>query len=351
MQDCMEIGYSFLPKHHMPVVFKSRRLDEDPPGVIVPRPLSPFPKDKLLDSDFGFEEPAPFPLLPPVPGGPALVDPDPSDFDSHGNLEVTPPAKSRGGKDYPWGRIYFGGIDEPGRIFDPHVRDFLMAQKVQPPIQIDTTWLAVGHVDEIMTFVPGGPKGFKLLLAAPRLAYKILRRAVREGNGSSKMLVGRRFDRKPAEVSIDDFLTSGIPGLGGAVELETFNENQAARLARTRRQLKTALSLKDSDILSVPILFIENRHYRPKADALTAGMVNMLVLNKHCIIPKPFGPVVGTIDLFEENMRWKLQPLGLTVEFIDDWREYHLINGEVHCGTNTLRKPVPAKWKWWEYIP
>jgi protein-arginine deiminase len=342
MQDCMEIGYSFLPKHHMPVVFKARR----------PRPLQKFPKDKLLKSDFGFEEPAPIPLPSPRPPRALPPELDESDFDSHGNLEVTPPGKSAGGKAYPWGRIYFGGVDEPGRIFNPHVRTFLMSQTVQPAVQIDTTWLAVGHVDEIMTFVPGGPKGFKLLLAAPRLAYKILERAVLEGNGAAKMLVGRDFHGTPGEVSIDDFLTSGIPGIGGAVELQVFNEGVAVHMARTRRKMKKALSLVDSDILSVPILFMENPDFVGKADAMTAGMVNMLVLNKHCIIPKPFGPVVKGIDLFEENMRWKLKKqLGLTVKFIDDWYEYHVINGEVHCGTNTLRKPVPAKWKWWEFLP
>ena len=175
-----------------------------------------------------------------------------------------------------------------------------------------------------MSLVPGGAKGFELLIASPRLAYAILRRARKEGNGSSKMLTGRTFDCKPAEATIEDFLDKGIPGLGSNIELETFNKNQADRLAETRKKLKKALSLKDSDILAVPIMFIVNHRYRPKADALTAGMVNMLVLNKHCIIPQPFGPVVGGIDLFEENMRWKLKPLGLTVEFINDWYEYHL---------------------------
>ena len=48
MQDCMEIGYSFMPKFHMPVAMRAKRN----------RPLQVFPK-KLLKPDFGYEEPSP----------------------------------------------------------------------------------------------------------------------------------------------------------------------------------------------------------------------------------------------------------------------------------------------------
>ena len=87
----------------------------------------------------------------------------------------------------------------------------------------------------------------------------------------------------------------------------------------------------------------------PFADAFVAGMVNMLVINKHCIVPKPFGPVVSTVDQFEKDVLDKLQPLGLTVSFLDCWDEYHVNLGEVHCATNTLRKLTPARW--WEFQP
>lgn len=76
----------------------------------------------------------------------------------------------------------------------------------------------------------------------------------------------------------------------------------------------------------------------------------MLVLGKNCISPKPFGPVVAGKDLFEEHFRSTLVKDGLSVAFIDDWDTYHLLNGEVHCGTNTLRKADSAT-KWWEFIP
>lgn len=34
------------------------------------------------------------------------------------------------------------------------VRDFLYAQKVQPPVELYSDWLTVGHIDEFLTFVP-----------------------------------------------------------------------------------------------------------------------------------------------------------------------------------------------------
>jgi protein-arginine deiminase len=68
-------------------------------------------------------------------------------------------------------------------------------------------------------------------------------------------------------------------------------------------------------------------------------------------VPKPFGPVLGGRDLFEEDLRSELLALGLTVSFLDDWYEYHVNLGEVHCATNTLRRPKAAQWKWWDFAP
>lgn len=51
------------------------------------------------------------------------------------------------------------------------LRRFLHAQKVQASIEIYTDWLIVGHVDEVVNFVPArNEKGFQVLLASPRKA-------------------------------------------------------------------------------------------------------------------------------------------------------------------------------------
>jgi protein-arginine deiminase len=131
--------------------------------------------------------------------------------------------------------------------------------------------------------------------------------------------------------------------------LKTFNDAAQSTIDTERAKLESAIGVTAADIIDVPIIYLPNDVSLAQADALTGGMVNMLVANKHCLIPKPFGPVVGGKDLFEEDLKTRLAPLGLTLDFIDNWFEYHVSLGEVHCGTNTLRAPTQAKW--WEFIP
>jgi protein-arginine deiminase len=334
MQDCMELGYSSIPGAGIPAVTRAPRN----------RPLKDFPVT-LRRADFGYHEPG-------------TLRPN-TTFDSTGNLECTPPVTSEAGKRYPWGRIYYGA-GRPGEEMDAELREFLQRQVVQAPIEIDTNWLAVGHVDEIISIVPAPtPKGFKLLLANPDHAYRILNNN-KAAHGGSHLLVGRQFPEyradgtfrrwHNAEVSIRRYLDHGIPHLAPDPLIQRiFNTVCQGFLDSTRAQLRTELGLTDADIIDVPILFMPNHDLPILADALTAGMVNMLVVNNHCIVPKPFGPVVGGRDLFEEDLRNNLTPLGLTVHFLDDWYEYHVNLGEVHCGTNTLRTPTRANW--WEFVP
>jgi protein-arginine deiminase len=56
--------------------------------------------------------------------------------------------------------------------------------------------------------------------------------------------------------------------------------------------------------------------------------------------------VIDGVDIFEKTMTERLAPLGITVDFAEDWDEYHAALGEVHCGSNTRRK-IPET-KWWE---
>lgn len=121
------------------------------------------------------------------------------------------------------------------------------------------------------------------------------------------------------------------------------------KLDAVKAQFKTECGLADSDFIELPILFIEHHTLPPLADALTAGIVNMLVVNKTCVVPKAFGPVVGGVDLFRKDAETKLGALGLNVKIVEDWYEYHIQQGEIHCGTNTLRTPKKAKW--WEFEP
>ncbi|KAF1670433.1 PADI1 deiminase, partial [Pygoscelis papua] len=224
-----------------------------------------------------------------------------------------------------------------GRRMSKAVRDFLYAQKVQAPVEIYSEWLNVGHVDEFLTFVPAyDRKGFRLLLASPNACYKLFKEKQGQGHGEATQLVGKGAGK-------------GIPAArwGPLASLTGVPYRSAPRCIDWNRDLlKQELGLNEQDIIDIPQLFIMKGS---RADAFFPDMVNMLVLGRHLGIPKPFGPLVGGQCCLEERVRALLEPLGLTCTFIDDYFSYHVLSGDVHCGTNVRRKPFA--FKWWHMVP
>ncbi|KAI8505750.1 protein-arginine deiminase [Branchiostoma belcheri] len=316
MQDEIELGYSELPgKKPMPVVLDSPR----------DRGLQKFPKGKLLGQDFGY-----------------VTRYDQNEFvnslDSFGNLEVSPPVKVNG-RTYPMGRILLGSAfptTKYGRRMMRVVRDFLYAQQVQPPVELFSDWLGVGHIDEFMSFVPAtGGKGFRLLLASPAACYQLLRKLSDDGHGDVMCFEGRTREGASAERSISDLLEDS--------NLKAENLQCQNDIDWNRDVMKRELGLDEGDIIDLPQLFQLDSG---EAGAYFPDMVNMIVLGKQLGIPKPFGPTIGGECAFEAKVRSQLEPLGLTCHFVNDWDSYHLMLGEVHCGSNTRRKPF--KFKWWD---
>ncbi|WP_427162662.1 protein-arginine deiminase family protein [Aliinostoc sp. HNIBRCY26] len=319
VQDEIEIGYTQAPGHLLPVVFDSPR----------DRGLAEFPKRKLLGIDFGYLTRKSRYLA--------------TKLDSFGNLEVSPPVTVKG-VHYPLGRLIFGGtrkdiIPEPRRMLRV-LRDFLYAQKIQAPLEIFSDWLSVGHIDEFMTFVPAPTdKGFKLLLASPNQAYNILKHLREQGHGQLLLREGKKLDRKPADITIADILDNQ--------DLTNQNQRYQEHIHWNREILKQELELSDADIIELPALFRDDGDGR--AETFLPNMVNMIVLNQHLGIPKPFGPKLDHQCQFEAYVRQVLEPLGLVCHFIDDWEPYFRKRGEIHCGTNTRRQPFAQKW--WEIEP
>ena len=95
-------------------------------------------------------------------------------IDWYGNLEVSPPVKARNGREFPFGRVLTGVQRDLG--IHPDVLAFLDAQHLQtPPLVIDTSWLLIGHVDEVVNFVPAPrPPGFCVLVPSPSFARTLL---------------------------------------------------------------------------------------------------------------------------------------------------------------------------------
>lgn len=228
----------------------------------------------------------------------------------------------------------------------PELRRFLYAQKVQSPIELVTDWLVVGHVDEILSFVPAeNEKGFKLLLASPKKTEAVLRGLSEAGYGSAVMFEGKmRQDTHGnnvcAEITVD--------GLLGWSELWDANAYFQQLIDVNREILKEGLGIDDADVFAIPVLFSGPRNER--TGAFFPDMVNHLVIEpgSTSIVPKPYGPIVEGKDAFEEAFRAAVP--GRDVRFVDDWYSYHQLMGEVHCGTNARRKPF-SDVRWWDHRP
>lgn len=89
-----------------------------------------------------------------------------------GNIEVGPPSRQA-----PFGKLVVGntmGFQSRETLMDVNLIRFLESQHMQPLVEIDTEWLHVGHVDEMVSFVPKGQSGNAILRASPGLAMDIL---------------------------------------------------------------------------------------------------------------------------------------------------------------------------------
>ena len=144
-----------------------------------------------------------------------------------------------------------------GEPLNKDLETFLEKQIVQEPIPIDTSWLLVAHVDEIVSFVPSG-KGFKMLLASPDLAYKILNDN-KSKHPKAKLLKGRKFlDAAPSvrqTVTIEDFLDKGLTSLKPKFTntyLKKFNDDVQLEINSIRTKLQNELGVADTDVIDIP---------------------------------------------------------------------------------------------------
>ncbi|MCY1071522.1 protein-arginine deiminase family protein [Nannocystis sp. RBIL2] len=355
LQDAMEIGFSSLPRtgppaaRHLPVVLRTAN-DREKMGW---GPIDRYPRERMLEPGFGWVQ-----AMPPSKSGGTL--------DSFGNLECSPPFTHSGrGKEYKFGRLIYG--EHPGgtarRNMQRDVVDFLRAQRVQEPFALNTGWLEVGHVDEVMSFVPvkNAPKKFKVALASPTEAVTILRRlkAARQGTAPLLRLTPPPpLPDHPPDVMTpqDQYDSYHLRTVDEVLDDSSFMNVQTTvqgSIDGIKAKLMDELDLAETDFIPLPVLFMtteNNLHV-----AYTPGVVNMLVLTKpdktvRLVIPKPFGPEVGGVCQFESNIRTALGPpadTGVDLEFVDDFFTYHVNYGEIHCGTNSKREPPVDRW-WWE---
>ncbi|KAK0616645.1 putative peptidylarginine deiminase [Immersiella caudata] len=302
------------------------------------------------------------------PGIGALQPPPGSGFgheeiNSGGNIETIPPYVSRSEKSWPNGRIIMGkhfGIPPA----DAMVR-FLQSQGNggQSPLFLEAGWLAIGHVDEFVQFLPSSSSltNFTIAVADTRSALGLLINIQAAGHGDIPA-VSYDGDITPdaRTLFLDTELVRNttISGLLLDESLLAANEYAQQHIDDNLALLLEEIPLREEDILRVPVLFKEVTLTLPatpdglppvldrggrKVVSVFPNAVNGLVLGKRYIAPKQWGPVVDGVDVLAEAVEGVYTSVDMSVEFIDDYMSHHVRGGEVHCGTNTFREMG----RWW----
>jgi protein-arginine deiminase len=267
----------------------------------------------------------------------------PGSMDSFGNLEVSPPV-TVDGVEYPFGRIYYGEGYSQGRGVVEDLRDYLDAQTVQKPFDVDTGWLCVGHIDEYTSFVPDptAPKGFRFVYADTQAAWDVI------DNLDDNFALGQ-YGRPPPSNG-HGLATAGA--MKNSAALRAHNEDiQEDVLDPVLDRFKEKLGLDEEDIVYMPSLFEEVTNCGNAA--LIPGMANLIVANveeeTHVFLADPFfrsgtssdsgqddDPMIAAVE--------EMMPAHIEFHFVDDWDVYHMGLGEVHCGTNMTRTPRDDWW-------
>ncbi|MET9872440.1 protein-arginine deiminase family protein [Streptomyces sp. NPDC006386] len=254
-----------------------------------------------------------------------------------GNFESVPPYEG-----HPHGRVLYGTA--PHRAPDPAFVRMIEAQRSQPSITIDTSWLLVGHVDETVHVVRArNGRGWTLAVADPRQAVELLRQARRAGEGGQRMFADTSAERTPT-----------VDALLGDEDFLAGNEEAARRIDDQLAVLLRETGLSRDDLVRLPVLYAMASVAPGEpagAIAYSPSLANGLSLTaRDYAAPDPHGPKVRGRDLFRAAAEEALATGGVRVHWVENFAWSHLAGGEVHCATNALRDTsggVP----WWSTGP
>ncbi len=321
VQDEFEFAYMMGQDSYMEFVIDSIRNGQGQPGS----GLDNVPEDMFEGPDFAVGE-----------WGPARSA---SSLDYGGNLEVTPPV-TVDGVEYPFGRVFYGGTNS----YHPkdELMDFLDSQQVQDPFMIDSTWLCVGHVDEFISTVPDASSeiGFKVIVTDTHAAWDILDAM------NPDMRLARYGDSGSNGHSL-----STVGDITGSASIRALNDEVQETVEAELAIFMGELGLSESDVIRMPSLFEEPRGCGRYVAALIPGMTNMIISETDDGTPALFmaDPFMRTdendqsADPIIANVR-EIMPEGVETYFVDDWYIYHMMLGEVHCGSNARREPTVSTW-------
>ncbi|KID81620.1 arginine deiminase type-3 [Metarhizium guizhouense ARSEF 977] len=334
-QDVMEPAYASIPGPSGPITLRIHVAG-------VPVIAGTEQTEKLLFQDLrregmGAVRPAGFPAI--------LKH---KTLEAGGNMESIPPY-THNGKKYPAGRIVIGATDAQ----TPQALAYLRAQETQDPIALDTTWLFVKHVDEVLSFLPAKTsRGWRLALLDPMMGYEALSKLDKDGHGDVPL------------TSNPTALNSTVPTIREFLADESTKKaaaHAADKMKQVLRTLRQETGITDGDVVRIPAVVATmdslkkwlhvregpvsgGNGFLPLNSAFPSQVNGVPLSDSVFVAPKPWGPVVDGEDIMEKMSREAYAAAGFDVDFIDDW-DLHLASGDLHCYTNTYRAPE-AKWCW-----
>ncbi len=270
-------------------------------------------------------------------------------LEAGGNVESIPPYELNG-KKYPAGRIVIGATDAQA----PHALAYLKAQETQDPISLDTTWLFVKHVDEILSFLPAKTqRGWRLAILDPAMGYEALEKLDKDGHGDVRLTSHPTAQNSSSVPTVHEFLADA-----STKEAAT---QSAEKMKQALATLKQETGITDEDVVRLPgviapmSLLNKWLHARtgqqqgnggdeflPLNSAFPSQVNGVPLSDSLFMAPKPWGPVVDGEDVIQKMSKDAYSAAGLEVDFVDEW-DLHLASGDLHCYTNTYRA-TSAQW-------
>lgn len=307
MQGTQEIGYVQFPNAEglkdYPVVLKGNRSAE----------IDDYAQS-LMNQNFGWFE----------MGKPRQLDVLNQWADWYNNLAVTPALP-----EYPLGRIYYGTADNVS--LNPEIIEFLKAQKIQgEPVGIDTSWLMVRHVDEIINFIPSPTGEPLMLIASPGEGIKLLKELAKQGYEGAAINRGLS-----TQTTVRATLNNQL--------LIQHNQNlQKQKIEPLINQLKQEFNLRTDQIIEIPALFSYSGY------AWWPNLINSVYVNGELLVSNPKGPLIDGQDYTQEDFKRRVAVAGINVNFLED-DYYQELQGNIYSATNTTR--LGNQQPFWQNLP
>lgn len=245
-----------------------------------------------------------FVISPPVGSSCGAIEPCMTAMGGCGPFVEAQPAA-------PFGKIVVGDCSQgySPRMLDDSVRSALWGQCVgaQPWLPVDVSWLTVGHVDEVVSFIQTGSSGYKMIMPSTSLMQRLLALLADEDKGrnlfkfqvglwgrdkfsgvlATREKAGPRGSIDYKEISVSALQRPQYALSGKRIQLE--------KLDPIKARLLQGLCMTQENVIEFPVCLSMMGPYGVcKANASTVNAVNMQMINGHLLIPRPFAPRVNT---------------------------------------------------------